>query len=1041
MKAILSLQILILTWLLATGNSLISQEAMQPSPNWEKGVPLIENFSQQDYWGSKKIAQPQNWSITQDRNGLVYFANQGTILQFDGREWRSLSDSVKTTRSISSDPKGKIFVGGVNDFGYFAADSAGKMVYSSLSTNLDSALQKFDKVWKIIVLENRVYFLTSNFLFEWDYLQVKEYMPVTKFHNAFNVRGSLYITDRGVGLKKIKDGLLTLVAGGEVFAGQRIYAVLPLDNTSELIVTREQGLFISNKKSITSFGSSSTQNYLIQNKVAGGCQLADGNFAFSTLNGGIVIMNPQGNIQQLITKSHGLKENNVKFIFPDQEQGLWAALNTGISRIEIPGPISVIDERLGLEGIPQSIIRHQEKLVVATTVGIFTCMASKVNEKPWQRIAPEIGTTWHLISDDDLLIAATSGGIYKIRGKHPERLHPVPSFRLLQSSIDSKRIYAGTSGGFISFYRNGQSWEKEDFHIPGAYPARTIIEDSQGNIWFGVPNLGPYKIKLAGNDSTADIVKPEVIPLREKHKLSGSEFNIFKSNGVIRLATSTMLYRIIDEDPERLQPDSSFGKKFIEGKDNIFRLETDPANNIWIHANNETMFAELQNNGRFSIHDKEFMRIPEAQINALLPERNGLIWLGGRDGIFRYDIKNQKDITRAPPTLIRGISVFGDSLFYSGNSSFEVTPPQLLLPEAQSMLRFEYTLPSFDNAQANQYRVFLEGFDNEWSDWSNESYKEYSQLPNGDFNFRVQAKNIYQTIAKDNNFDFTVTPIWYKRWWVITAALIALSALMSLVGARYSREKAHRFYVQKELETAKSFQQILLPQEPLDIPGYDIFGKCHIAYDVGGDHYDFFWLDEDQKTDLIVCVVDVEGKRMDGAMYSVLINGMINMAFHSDPGQTLPIIYKNINNSLLNFKYGHSISLLLGKLDVKTSEFVYCNAGCPSPLLKNEDELHPVQTTNDRYRPALGKIYGMEYPQNKCVIKKGEVLFLFSDGLTEIKPPVGEKSTNPIQQILKNLRTNLPANELSSSIFQEVSKYQSIEPNQDDKTLIVIKRD
>lgn len=1041
MKAILSIQIFIFFCLLIASNALISQDAIQSSPNWEKGVPLIENYSQQDYWGSKKIAQPQSWSITQDRNSMVYFANQGTILQYDGREWRSLSESVETTRSIACDQKGKIFVGGVNNFGYFAADSSGKLIYKSLSENLDITSQKFDKVWKIVVIENRVYFLTSTVLFEWDYSQLKQYMPKTKFHNAFDVRGDLYVTDRGIGLKQLNNSLLSLVAGGEEFAGQKVYAIFPITDTSELIITREQGIFIRNKKNVSSFGSSLAQNYLVQNRVSGGCQLADGNFAVSTLNGGIVIMNPQGNIQRLIRKSDGLKENNVKFIFPDREQGLWAALSTGISRIEIPGPISVIDERLGLEGIPQSIIRHQEKLVVATTAGIFTCIASKVNEKPWQRIASDIGTAWHLISDDDFLIAATQNGIYQIRGKQIKQLYPAPCFRMLKSSIDSRRIYAGTLGGFISFYRKGQSWVKEDFHIAGAFPTRTIIENNRGDIWYGIPNQGPFKIALADSSSKLNFDNPKIISLLDNNKLAGSEFNIFKNNNIIRLATATMLYRIIDENPPRLLPDSAFGSKFIDGKDYIFRLETDPANNIWIHANNETMFAELENDGSFSIHDKALMRIPEAQINALLPEKDGLVWLGGRDGIYRYATKDQKDITQAPPTLIRKISVLGDSLFYSGNSSLELTPPKLILPEEESMIRFEYALPSFDNVPANQYRVFLEGFDNNWSDWSSESYKEYSQLPNGDFNFRVQAKNIYQTIGKDGNFDFIITPVWYKRWWVITVAIIALSIFMLLLGAQYTRKRAYRFYVQKELETAKSFQQILLPQEPLNIPGYDIFGKCHIAYDVGGDHYDFFWLDEDKKTELIVCVVDVEGKKMDGAMYSVLINGMINMAFHSDPKQTLPVIYKNINNSLLNFKYGHSISLLLGKLDLKTSQFVYCNAGCPSPVIKYDDQLRLIQTTNDRYRPALGKIYGMEYPQNKCVIKKGEVLFLFSDGLTEIKPPAGEKNANPIKQILKNLQTNLPASEMSSSIFQEVSKYESIEPNQDDKTLIVIKRD
>src|SRR5258707_8144513 len=91
------------------------------------GIPAIVNYSNQAY-----NAGSQNWGIAQDKNGIVYFANNDGLLTFDGNSWRRYLLPNKTkVRSIAID-KERIYVGGQSELGYFSANEKGGLYYTSL---------------------------------------------------------------------------------------------------------------------------------------------------------------------------------------------------------------------------------------------------------------------------------------------------------------------------------------------------------------------------------------------------------------------------------------------------------------------------------------------------------------------------------------------------------------------------------------------------------------------------------------------------------------------------------------------------------------------------------------------------------------------------------------------------------------------------------------------------------------------------------------------------------------------------------------------
>ncbi|MCP5046355.1 MAG: histidine kinase, partial [bacterium] len=83
-----------------------------------------------------KDLQPQNWSVTQDKRGVIYVGNQGGLLEFDGVSWRSVRVPNWSVRSMAMDDAGTIYIGGKDEFGFFTLDSNGSLNYTSLSNRL-----------------------------------------------------------------------------------------------------------------------------------------------------------------------------------------------------------------------------------------------------------------------------------------------------------------------------------------------------------------------------------------------------------------------------------------------------------------------------------------------------------------------------------------------------------------------------------------------------------------------------------------------------------------------------------------------------------------------------------------------------------------------------------------------------------------------------------------------------------------------------------------------------------------------------------------
>ncbi|UCH96162.1 MAG: response regulator [Candidatus Aminicenantes bacterium] len=734
------------------------------------GYKYLTNYSPKDYG-----QQPQNWAILQDKRGIIYVANQGGLLEFDGVSWRTIEIPNRSVRSLAMDDNGTIYVGGINEIGFLAPNEKGSLQYISLLGYIDEDKRNFLNVWKTHAAKDGIYFGTYDFLFRWNSQkkEMKVWRPEIRFYNSFTCEGKLFIRDGKIGLKQMKDGSLTRIPGGEEFAEKKLNMMVPYVPAKILIGTRFDGFYLYDGSTITSFHTGADDE-MKNNELLHGIRLSSGDFALATLHRGLIIIDSQGHKKHKFNKVYGLQDEDVKCVFEDFQGNLWLGLNKGISKIEYGTPISVFDDRSHLPGIVLSVVRHHNDLYAGTTSGLYSLTSSA----KFLRVPKISGMCWSLLSMGNTLLAATSNGVFQIEDNITKGiLVKKRSFVLLCSEKYKNRIWVGTSHGLVSLKWEKGQWKELEFeNIPKA-EIRTMVEDQEGNLWLGTLTKGVLKVPLLVGK-----VSPNVTPIsyNESNKMPSREIDVFNAAGRVMFATDKGLFRF-DEKKNVFVPDITLGEKFADGSHNVFHLVEDREGDIWFHSEHSNFQAISRKDGGFDLNEKPSI-IPPVQVNAIYPDPDGTaIWFAGNDGLIRYDTRI-KDIYRHDfPLLLRKVLVNESEVIFDGYVDKKSKPFFPALPYEKRNLRFEFAAPFFVGESVTQYRYRLEGYDNDWSAWTSETKKDYTNLDSGTYRFQVWAENVYGELKHKDVFRFKILPPWYKTWWAFLIYAFAIFLMVFLI--------------------------------------------------------------------------------------------------------------------------------------------------------------------------------------------------------------------------------------------------------------------
>ena len=115
------------------------------------GIPFIKNYSSEEY-----KAHEQNFDIIQDQRGIMYFANFAGILEFNGSVWTKISTkSGMRVLSLATDKVGKVYAGGLYDFGYIQQNTKGKSYFVSLTDSIENK-EEIGEIFNIHYINDKI---------------------------------------------------------------------------------------------------------------------------------------------------------------------------------------------------------------------------------------------------------------------------------------------------------------------------------------------------------------------------------------------------------------------------------------------------------------------------------------------------------------------------------------------------------------------------------------------------------------------------------------------------------------------------------------------------------------------------------------------------------------------------------------------------------------------------------------------------------------------------------------------------------------------
>ena len=284
----------------------------------------------------------------------------------------------------------------------------------------------------------------------------------------------------------------------------------------------------------------------------------------------------------------------------------------------------------------------------------------------------------------------------------------------------------------------------------------------------------------------------------------------------------------------------------------------------------------------------------------------------------------------------------------------------------------------------------------------------------------------------------TLTIPWDKR--AIQRQLPAVQSLAAQVASAIHQSDgyAKSLALQKtfqELALARSIQASFLPETIPNLPGWQLTAALEPARQIAGDFYDFIHLSEGK---LGVLIADVADKGLGSALYMAL-SGTLIRTFATDHAQEPADVLKTVNQHILrNARANLFVTVFFGVLDPNNGTFSYANAGHNPPFLVGEN--NGIKMLENTGMP-LGIDELNEWSQREITISPGEMLLMYTDGVTDAQNDLGEFIDRKI--ILNTLQENItkPAQEVQQSILDKIHHFVGEAPAFDDLTLVVVKRE
>ncbi|MFC5285056.1 triple tyrosine motif-containing protein [Pedobacter alpinus] len=784
------------------------------------GISQINNFSSLNYKGGT-----QNWEIDQDKNGIMYFANNEGLLTYNGKYWKLYPLPNKTiVRSVKVAPDGKIFVGAQDEVGYFFPNEFGVLTFNSLKDLIPAADRKFADVWDIVMSKNEVYFRSTTKIFHLKDTIFNAYKSkgVWEFLGEANQR--VFAQDTSKGLLSFKNGTWDLICNHPDLKNILITSILPFNGDTLLITTNKNGLYLLNGATLTK-KKTINDNIFFNHRIYQAITINKDWYALATVSSGCLIINKEGEIIQQYNYDDGLQKNNLRSIFKDKHNNLWLGLDDGIDFIAFNNAIKYIypDKLKQASGYATSILNST--LYVGTSNGVFASpIQSQIEDysyssKSFSEINGTQGQVWNLNIINNQLLIAHEDGAYTLNGNKAQQIFHYPGtwqFQAISSYSPTDQLVAGTYNGLhLISYQNNQFINKGVLaNIEESL--RFIVYDANANaVWASHPYRGIFKFQL--NSSKTKIINKQLFT--QKNGLPSTLGNyVAKIKNRVVVATLKGIYEY-DSVKQQFSPSPTLFKVFEPT--NYQYLKEDSYGNVWFVTNKKVGVIDF--NRKEGKNNYNVVYFPElnakvvAGFENIYPYNSKNIFIGANKGLIHINYEKYLENIKPLELNLTQVNLINqkDSLIFGGyfinEGKLSKTQNENQIPKISfqnNSLHFEYASTLYEQQNNIEYSYKLKDFDKSWSVWSSKSEKDYTNLPNGKYTFEVKARNNLGGESQTMRYCFIILPPWYQTWWFYILCFFTLCFIIYLIILRQKKKYLkEQEYLRKEHQLEKEHNE------------------------------------------------------------------------------------------------------------------------------------------------------------------------------------------------------------------------------------------
>lgn len=731
----------------------------------------------QNVWESDE-GLPQNsvQAITQTRDGYLWLATQEGLVRFDGVEFTVFdSGNTEQIRSnliscILEDSKGTLWFGtGGGGLNYFKDGKFGSLtVKDGLASDTIAALcEDGDGVLWIGTRGsglNRLKDTSITVLTTKDGLTSDTITSLSKDHE-----GSVWIGTGGGGFSRFKDGQLIVSATKDKLPSTNITAIYEDSEGNLWAGTNGFGLRRWRDGQVTVY---TTKDGLPGDKVLCICEDREKNLWIGTDGSGFARFS-KGRFSSF-NVSDGLSNNIVAAIFEDIEGSLWiGTASGGLNRFK-DGAITTFTRKDGM--VDDDVSPIYEDSEGGIWFGTATGGLHRLKDGQFKVYTKKDG-----LSDDVVF------SIYEDR---------------------EKSMWFGTAEG-LNRLKDGKFTIFESAEGRPFNPITSITGDREGNIWVGTYGTGLNQLRegrFTLYDETKGLPNNFIIALHEDSagtlwigtrdgglvQMKDGRFNSFtRKDGL----SSDLVFSLHEDTDGALWIGTSGGglNRFKDGKfvsyttkrglfdDVVFRILEDGDNNLWMSCNkgifrvSKKELNDYADGSRQTINSVVFgtadgMKSRECNGGfqpAGFRTKDGRLWFPTIKGPVMIDLHKSNSVI--PSVKIE--QIFVDNQFAAPLDQIEVEP-------GRGNIEFRYTALSFLNPERMMFKYKLEGYDEDWVNAGTRREAYYTQVPPGNYRFRVIASN------NDGVWNETgavvaikLTPHFYQTWWFYTICAIAVGCL------------------------------------------------------------------------------------------------------------------------------------------------------------------------------------------------------------------------------------------------------------------------